>query len=71
VHVSIFRCGAVLDDDTTPMTESIASDYIKLELHLAYANTPFEFRIMKVNKPQKPKTSDARSWWNTEPESVH
>ena len=65
------RCSAVLDDDTTPTTEDVASNYIKLELHLAYAHTPFEFRVVKVNKPQKPKTSDARSWRNTEPESVH
>jgi len=64
-------CGAVLDDDTTPKTESIASNYIRLELHLAYAHTPFEFRMMKVNKPQKPKTSDARSLCAIGPESVH
>ena len=52
------RCSAVLDDDTTPTTEDVASNYIKLELHLAYAHAPFEFRIMKVNKPQslKPRT---------------
>jgi hypothetical protein len=36
------RCGAVLDDATTPKTESIASNYIKLELHLAYAQTAFD-----------------------------